>query len=146
MTDTSLWQLSAREIARRVRAGETTALAVIEAHLARIDAVNPVVGAATVVFADRARDLAASIDARVAAGEEVGPLAGVPFSVKENIDLTWSASTQGWTFLVEAVPAENATMVERLLAAGAIPIARGNMPDFGLRWDTVNDLFGRTPS
>ncbi|MET4157039.1 amidase family protein [Agromyces sp. PvR057] len=138
------WTLGAREIARRVRSGELTATAVIEAHLSRIDAVNPAVGAATVVFADRARELAAAIDERIAAGEEVGPLAGVPISVKENIDLTWSASTQGWTFLAGAVPAENATLVDRLLAADAIPIARGNMPDFGLRWDTVNDLFGRT--
>ena len=71
-------------------------------------------------------------------------MAGVPFCVKENIDLTWSATTSGWTFLADAVPTADATMVARLMDAGAIPIARGNMPDFGLRWDTDNDLFGRT--
>lgn len=144
MTDRPLWQHGVTEIAEAVRTGRTTAVEVIEAHLARIDDVNPVVNAITVVFAERARALAVAIDARLAAGEDVGPLAGVPFCVKENIDLTWSASTNGWTFLADAIPSADATMVARLMDAGAIPIARGNMPDFGLRWDTDNDLFGRT--
>ncbi|MCP2636094.1 amidase [Microbacterium sp. HD4P20] len=144
MTDRPLWQLSIRELADAVRTRRTTARAVIDAHLARIDEVNPLVNAITVVFHDRARELADQVDAGLAAGEDRGPLAGVPFCVKENIDLTWSASTSGWTFLADAVPAEDATMVSRLLEAGAIPVARGNMPDWGLRWDTDNDLFGRT--
>jgi amidase len=71
-------------------------------------------------------------------------LAGVPFSVKESIDLTWSATTQGWRGLAAAVPPADAAVVQRMRAAGAIPIGRGNMPDFGMRWDTDNDLFGRT--
>lgn len=144
MTDGTLWQLSLRELADAIRSRSTTARAVIDAHLARIDEVNPVVNALTVVFPERARALADEVDRRLEAGDEVGPLAGVPFTVKENIDLTWSATTSGWPFLVEAVPAQDATLVRRLLEAGAIPIARGNMPDWGLRWDTDNDLFGRT--
>ncbi|GAA5088337.1 amidase family protein [Microbacterium yannicii] len=144
MTDRDLWQLSMREIADAVRSRSTTARAVIDAHLERIDAVNPAVNALTVVFHERARALADAVDAALDAGEDVGPLAGVPFTVKENIDLTWSASTSGWPFMAEAVPAKDATMVRRLLEAGAIPIGRGNMPDWGLRWDTDNDLFGRT--
>ncbi|KAF2417753.1 amidase [Microbacterium sp. B35-30] len=144
MTDRDLWQLSMREIADAVRSRSTTARAVIDAHLDRIDAMNPIVNALTVVFHERARSLADAIDTALDAGETVGPLAGVPFTVKENIDLTWSASTSGWPFMAEAVPAKDATMVRRLLEAGAIPIGRGNMPDWGLRWDTDNDLFGRT--
>jgi amidase len=144
MTDRDLWQLSMREIADAVRSRSTTAREVIDAHLDRIDAMNPVVNALTVVFHERARGLADAVDAALDAGETVGPLAGVPFTVKENIDLTWSASTSGWPFMAEAVPAKDATMVRRLLEAGAIPIGRGNMPDWGLRWDTDNDLFGRT--
>ena len=144
MTDRDLWQLSMREIADAVRSRSTSARAVIDAHLDRIDAVNPVVNALTVVFHERARALADAVDAALDTGETVGPLAGVPFTVKENIDLTWSASTSGWPFMAEAVPAKDATMVRRLLEAGAIPIGRGNMPDWGLRWDTDNDLFGRT--
>lgn len=144
MTDRSLWQLSARELAEAIRIGTTTAREVIDAHLARIAEVNPSVNALTVVFTDRSRALADAIDARLRAGDVPGPLAGVPFTVKENIDITWSATTSGWAFLAEAVPSKDATMVRRLLEAGAIPIARGNMPDWGLRWDTDNDLFGRT--
>ena len=144
MTHRPLWQRSARELADAVRTRAVTATDVIDAHLARIAEVNPTVNAITVVFDERARALAAEIDARLAAGEEVGPLAGVPFCVKENIDLTWSATTNGWRGLAEAVPARDATIVRRLREAGAVPVGRGNMPDFGMRWDTDNDLFGRT--
>lgn len=144
MTHRPLWQYSARELAHAIRSRSTTAREAIDAHLARIDVANPVVNALTVVFHERARALADRVDAAFEAGEDPGPLAGVPFTVKENIDLTWSATTSGWPFLAEAVPAHDATMVRRLLEAGAIPVGRGNMPDWGLRWDTDNDLFGRT--
>ncbi|MEV6342683.1 amidase family protein [Actinoplanes sp. NPDC051851] len=136
--------LTATGIADGVRSGKFTAAAVVDAHLERIAAVNPQVNAVTVVLSDASRSAAASIDAKVAAGEDPGPLAGVPISVKENIDLTWSATTSGLPFARDHVPPVNATFVDRLLAAGAIPVARGNMPDIGLRWDTDNDLFGRT--
>jgi amidase len=144
MTDTPLWQRSLRELAADIRSRSVTAREVIDAHLTRIDEVNPVVNALTVVFDDRARAAADAVDLAFTEGREPGALAGVPFSVKENIDLSWSATTSGWTFLADAIPSGDATLVERLLAAGAIPIGRGNMPDFGLRWDTDNDLFGRT--
>lgn len=134
----------AREIAALVRLGSLSAVEVVAAHLERIDADNPRLNALTVTFRERALALAAEVDEKVAAGEDPGPLAGVPFSVKENIDLTWSATTNGWRGLSDAVPAEDATIVARMRAAGAIPIGRGNMPDFGMRWDTDNDLFGRT--
>ncbi|KUL42118.1 amidase family protein [Actinoplanes awajinensis] len=136
--------LTATEIAGGVRRGTFTAAAVVDASLARIGAVNPQVNAVTVVLAEQAREAAAALDARIAAGQDPGPLAGVPISVKENIDLTWSATTSGLPFAAGNVPAANATFVDKLLAAGAIPVARGNMPDIGLRWDTDNDLFGRT--
>jgi amidase len=136
--------LTATEISASVREGRLTAATVVDAHLARIEEVNPQVNAVTVVLAEKAREAAAALDARIAAGRDPGPLAGVPITVKENIDLTWSATTSGLPFAVDDVPAANATFVDRLLAAGAIPVGRGNMPDFGLRWDTDNDLFGRT--
>lgn len=136
--------MPAREVASLVRSGSVTTVEVMEAHLARIEAENPRLNALTVTFADRARTLARAVDAQVADGEDPGPLAGVPFSVKESIDLTWSATTQGWRGLADAVPASDASVVRRMRRAGAIPIGRGNMPDFGMRWDTDNDLFGRT--
>ncbi|GAA4957203.1 amidase [Actinoplanes utahensis] len=137
-------ELTAGRIAAGVRDGRFSAAAVVEAHLDRIAEVNPRVNAVTVVFDEKARTAAAALDDRIAAGEEPGPLAGVPITVKENIDLTWSATTSGLPFAAGHVPAADATFVGRLLAAGAIPVGRGNMPDIGLRWDTDNDLFGRT--
>lgn len=135
---------SAAEIAAAVRARAVSAREVVESHLARIARVDAAVNALTTVFGDRARQVADRIDDAIAAGRDPGPLAGVPISVKENIDLTWSATTNGWRGLADAVPERDATIVRRLRAAGAVPVARGNMPDFGMRWDTDNDLFGRT--
>lgn len=137
-------EASALDIANAVRSATISAVEVVEQHLDRIRTDNPRLNALTVTFADRARAEAERVDAAVARGEDPGPLAGVPFSVKENIDLTWSASTSGWRGLAEAVPDRDATVVRRTREAGAIPIGRGNMPDFGMRWDTDNDLFGRT--
>lgn len=135
---------SAVGIADAVRRGELAAAAVIEAYLDRIFRSNPRLNALTVVFADRARAAAAAVDDAVAAGRDPGPLAGVPFSVKENIDITWSATTNGWRGAADAVPEHDASVVRRMREAGAVPVGRGNMPDFGMRWDTDNDLFGRT--
>jgi amidase len=134
----------ATALAAAVREGRMSAADVMERHLARVAASNGRLNALTVVFADRARRAADDLDRRIAAGEDPGPFAGVPMSVKENIDLTWSATTSGWRPLADAVPARDATVVRRMRAAGAIPVGRGNMPDFGMRWDTDNDLFGRT--
>lgn len=135
---------TARGIASLVRSGELSAREVLDSHLARIEADNPELNALTVVFAERARAVADAVDGAVRSGEDPGPLAGVPFSVKESIDLTWSATTQGWRGLADAVPFVDATVARRMRAAGAVPIGRGNMSDFGMRWDTDNDLFGRT--
>ncbi len=135
---------SAADIAGAVRRGETTAVAVIERHLRVIARRNPDLNALTVVFTEQARATAAEVDAAVSGRRDPGPLAGVPFSVKENIDLTWSATTNGWRGHAAAVPPRDAAVVRRLRAAGAVPVGRGNMPDFGMRWDTDNDLFGRT--
>ncbi|GAA1464990.1 amidase [Microbacterium thalassium] len=135
---------TARRIAAVVASRAVSAREVVEAHLARLEDLNPRLGAVTVAFADRARAEAASLDHDLAAGRDAGPLAGVPFTVKENIDLTWSATTNAWHGAEDAVPATDAVVVRRLRDAGAIPIGRGNMPDFGMRWDTDNDMFGRT--
>ena len=139
-----LTHLGAFALAAAIRERRTTAAEAVDAHLARVGEVNSRLRALTVVFADRARREAEAVDAAIAAGRDAGPLAGVPFSVRESIDLTWSATTQGWRGLADAVPEKDATIVRRARAAGAIPIGRGNMPDFGMRWDTDNDLFGRT--
>lgn len=138
------WARPATEIAAAIRGGDVTSRAVVEACLARVEEVNPQVNAATMVFAEQALAEADHADAVLADGAETGPLHGVPFSVKENIDLTWSASTSGVAAFQGAVPVEDDVVVARLRGAGAIPLIRTNMPDLGMRWHTDNALYGET--
>jgi amidase len=139
-----LWQLSAVEIARGVARREVSATAVVEAHLRRIEEVNPEVNAITGVLAESALGDAARVDAAVAAGDALGPLAGVPFTIKENVDVAGSATTDGVVAFRDRIATADAPAVAQLRAAGAIPLARTNMPDLGMRWHTHSGLFGAT--
>ncbi len=139
-----IWKSSATEIAAAVRARRMSCREVVEAHLDRIETVNKSVNAVTVVLADDALARADAQDDALARGDAIGPLHGVPMTVKENIDLRGSATTNGARALADAVPEVDAPHVAQLLHAGAIPIGRTNLPDFGLRWHTDNDLRGAT--
>jgi amidase len=139
-----LWRLSATEQARVIAQREATSAEVVDAHLARIDAVNPTLNAITEVLADQARAAANEADRAVAANDELGPLHGVPFTVKQNIDLAGSATNWGLPALAEAVPAADSPVVERMRRAGAIPIGRTNCPDMALRVHTDSGLHGLT--
>jgi amidase len=139
-----LWRRSALELAAMIRGGEVKAAEVVDAHLERIDAVNPHLNAIIRVLADEARAAAAAADTRLSSGEDVGPLHGVPLTVKENIDLAGTPTTQGLPALADAVARIDAPVVERMRAAGAIPIARTNLPDVGLRVHTESTLHGLT--
>jgi amidase len=139
-----LWQLSAAALAQRIAARETSARAVVEAHLARIDAVNPRLNAVVKVLHDAALAAADAADRVVAQGGRLGPLHGVPFTIKANIDLAGDATTQGVRALAHAIAAADHPMVERMKRAGAIPIGRTNLPDLGLRLHTDSDLYGLT--
>lgn len=139
-----LWRLGASELAGLIRKREVASREVVDAHLRRIEAVNGSVRAITVTLAESAVAEAERADALVAAGGEVPPLHGVPFTVKENIDLTGSATTQGLVAFEGAQPDLDAPHIAQLRAAGAIPLARTNLPDFGLRWHTDSSLRGAT--
>jgi amidase len=134
----------AAELARMIRSRQVTSTEVIEAYLARIGEVNPMVNAVTVVLADEARAAAAAVDRALVAGTPLGPLAGAPFTVKENIDVAGSATTWGVTALKGQIAAVDAPMVSRLREAGAIAIARTNMPDYAFRWHTESGIVGHT--
>lgn len=138
---TTLTDRSASELAALIQTGEVSSREVVDAHLARIEAVNGYVNALTVVLAESAQ---AAADAADAAEQPQGPLHGVPFTIKENIDCVGSATTQGVPMLAEALPSVDAPVVARMKAAGAIPIGRTNMPEMGLRLSTDNPLRGRT--
>jgi amidase len=139
-----IWQLSATELAQRIARRQLSSAEVVNAHLARIDAVNPALNAVVRVLGDQAREAADLADRRLAVGETIGPLHGVPFTVKENIDMAGLPTTWGVPILAEAVVPMDAPVVERMRAAGAIPIGRTNLPDMALRIHTASSLHGLT--
>ena len=140
----ALWQRSATNLAKAIREKRVSSQEVIQAHLDRIEAVNHKVNAITVVLEEDALRSASDADKKIEAGEELGPLHGVPLTLKENIDVVGSATTHGIVDLKYSMPQTDAPLVSHLKQAGAIPIGRTNLPDFGLRWHTNNDLRGAT--
>jgi amidase len=139
-----LWRKSAVELAEMIRGREVSSREVVQAHLDRVDAVNPQLNAVVRLLPDQALAAADAADLTVADGTGIGPLHGVPFTVKENIDLAGTPTTQAVPALAEAVAPVDAPQVERLRAAGAIPFGRTNLPDFGLRVHTDSALHGLT--
>src|SRR5215470_12477673 len=127
-----------------VRGREVSSREVVQAHLNRVEAVNPHLNAIVRLLPEQALAAADAADRAVADGTRLGPLHGVPFTVKENIDLAGTPTTQAVPALAEAVAPVDAPQVERLRAAGAIPFGRTNLPDFGLRVHTDSALHGLT--
>ncbi len=138
-----LYILDATELAERIRAKALSPVDVVRAHLARIEAVNPKLNAIVTLFAD-AEDRARAAEAAVRRGERLGPLHGVPFTIKDCVDTAGVRTTRGSRLFATHGPAADATVVARLRAAGGIPIAKTNLPEFALWWETGNLVFGRT--
>jgi amidase len=143
-TLTELWRMSATELADAIRRKQASSQEVVEAHLRRIEAVNPAINAVVLDLGDQALEAARAADRAVLRGEAVRRFHGVPFTVKENIDVAGTPTTQGLTALADAYPTRDAPTVERLKAAGAIPIGRTNMPSGGMRWHCESELWGTT--
>ncbi len=147
MTGHGDW-LPASEIARAVAARKMSALSVTEATLARIARHDPQLNAFTDVVADRARATARAIDAALAAGQAVGPLAGVPFAVKNLFDVKGLATRAGSKINRELKPStRDATLIERLEAAGAVLIGALNMGEYAYDFtgENVHDGNSRNP-
>jgi len=139
-----LWQFTALDLAAMIARRDVSCVEVIDAHLGRIETVNPRVNAIVRVLADEARAAALVADRQVSAGETLGPLHGVPFTVKENIDMAGLPTTWGVKALAGAVVSQDAPIVQRMRSAGAIPIGRTNLPDMALRVHTESSLHGTT--
>ncbi len=139
-----LWQLSALELAEKIRTGEASSREVLRAHIDRVEAVNGHLNAVVRRLDDEAFIAADAADAAVVAGGELGVFHGVPCSIKENIDVAGTPTTQGVTMFADAIAPIDAPTTARMRAAGAIPFARTNMPDFGLRVHTDSQLHGLT--
>ena len=138
-----LWQLTATELAARIASKRVSSTEVVEAHLRRIESVNPRVNAVVKVLGDRARRDAAEADRKVAAGEQLGPLHGVPFTIKENIDAAGCATTWGVPAYARNVATKNAVAVDRLLGAGVVLFGKTNVPLFLADWQSYNAIYGK---
>ena len=141
---TELWRLGAAEVAAKVNAGEISANDVVQQTLARLDAVNPRINAVVQQMPDEALAAAEAVDARIAAGEDIGMLAGVPVTIKVNIDQAGHPNTNGLRIQQNHVPDADSPVVTNLRNAGAIIVGRTNTPAFSMRWFTRNSLHGHT--
>lgn len=134
---------SAGELAKLIQTKEVSSREIVQAHLDRINEVNPDINAVTVVLEESALALSDKAD-NASEDEKNRPFHGVPITIKENVDLVGSPTTSGIPLLKDSFPNENAPLVDRMLNAGAIPIGRTNLPEMGMRLDTDNPLRGRT--
>jgi amidase len=144
VTSTDLWRMAAMDLAGAIRSKQVSSREVVQSHLQRIEAVNPKLNAVTVVLAEQALAEAETADRAITAGHELKPFHGVPFTIKENVDVAGTATSQGVRILAGADPGLDAPSVERMRAAGAIAIGRTNLPAFALGWHTDNELRGAT--
>ena len=137
--------MSLAAIVDAVRSGRSSAVEQVTWAIARIRAQNPAIGAVTRLLDESALRDAAAIDARIAQGEDVGPLAGVPFGVKDLFDVAGLPTTAGAGMRRDATPAgRDAEAVRRLKAAGAVLVATLNMDEFAYGFATVNAAYGTT--
>lgn len=143
-TSEDIWRWPAHAIADAVRSGKATAVEATESALGRMDAVNPALNAVVVPTADEALAAAAEVDRKVAAGENPGALAGVPVTIKTNVDQTGHATSNGLRLQKDLIAEIDSPFVASLRDAGAIIVGRTNTPAFSLRWFTRNSLWGTT--
>jgi Asp-tRNA(Asn)/Glu-tRNA(Gln) amidotransferase A subunit family amidase len=143
-SDDELCWWSATEVSAAIRSRRLSPVQVTAAVLARIEAVNPQINAYCTVAAERARAEARAAETAVMRGERVGPLHGVPISFKDLTPTAGVRTTFGSMIFEHHVPAEDAIVVERARAAGAILLGKTNTPEFGCKGVTDNLIFGHT--
>ena len=141
---TELWRLSASEIASRVAKREISATEVTEHSLQRLQQVNPQINAVVQELPDSALADARAVDDLIKAGEPPGILAGVPVTIKVNIDQQGFANTNGIRIQQDHMPQQDSPVVTNLRKAGAVIVGRTNTPAFSMRWFTRNSLHGHT--
>ena len=139
-----LWRLNATDITRGIAAGDFTAREVTEAALARLADVNPAINAVVGEMPDEALAAADAVDAARATGQALGPLAGVPVTVKVNVDQKGHANTNGVRIQKDLIATEDSPVITNLRKSGAVIVGRTNTPAFSLRWFCRNSLHGHT--
>ena len=144
MTDITF--LPAVEMARLIREKKISPVELADQHLAKIERLNPQLNAFVHVDADRVRREARQAEARMGSGCELGPLHGVPISIKSSVDVAGLKVESGTRLRAGNVAVEDAPLVARLRGAGAVVLGVSNTPEFLMAWETENFLYGRTNS
>jgi amidase len=140
--ESGIADLSASELRRRVGRRELSPVEIVEACLARVERVNPAINA-VVTLNERALDDARALE-REAAHGNIGPLCGLPVGIKDVTPVAGLRTTYGSPVYADNVPAEDALVVRRLRAAGAVILGKTNCPEFAAGGNTFNEVFGRT--
>jgi amidase len=141
---TDLWRLSAADLAALVKSKKVSAKEAATAALLRLDAVNPSINAVIDHRPDDVLKQASQVDAAIARGEDAGLLAGVPVTVKVNIDQAGFATTNGLKLQANTIAKSNSPVIDNLRKAGAVILGRTNCPAFSYRWFTTNLIHGDT--
>lgn len=144
MSDDRFWQASACEMAQMLRKGDISARELISANIDRMHARNPAMNAVVDDLSDAALARADQLDNAMAKDGPVGPLHGVPVTIKENIDMTGCATPNGVPAFKDMIAPADSPFVTNLVKAGAVVIGRTNTPEFSFRVTTDNPLHGRT--
>jgi aspartyl-tRNA(Asn)/glutamyl-tRNA(Gln) amidotransferase subunit A len=139
----SLYYQDASTLASMIRSREISPVEVIKAHLERIEALNPDINA-IVTIADNALEAAKVAEAAVLSGKELGPLHGVPFTVKDSIDTAGILTQRGSPIFRGRIPKSDATSVARMKKAGGILLGKSNLPEFSYWIESDNLLSGRS--
>lgn len=139
-----LWRLPATKLADMIRRKEVSCGDATRSVLSRIENVNPRINALAEVMSAQALAVAVEADHAVARGDALGPLHGVPITIKVNVDTAGHATTDGIVAAKDNTATADSPLVSHLRAAGAVIVGRSNTPAFSLRWFTDNDLHGRT--
>jgi aspartyl-tRNA(Asn)/glutamyl-tRNA(Gln) amidotransferase subunit A len=144
MAKNDLFYLSAVELRQRYRSRELSPVEVLTATLERIEAVNPGLNALVTVTPDLALAQAKAAERAYGGGEEPGLLAGIPVSIKDLTPTKGIRTARGSLINPDWIPAEDAPIVERLYAAGAVMLGKSNTPELGWKGDSGNRVFGPT--
>src|ERR1700741_4020651 len=139
-----IWRLPAQELAGLIKSKKVSAKEAATSALARLDAVNPALNAVVDHRPDDVLAQATEVDAAIARGDDVGVLAGVPVTIKANIDQAGYANTNGLKLQAALIARDNSPVVDNLRKAGAVILGRTNCPAFSYRWFTTNLIHGDT--
>ncbi|MFW2383888.1 MAG: amidase [Acidimicrobiales bacterium] len=139
-----IWRWNTQATAHHIREGSVSSSEVAQAHLDRLDEVNPIINAVTNDVRDDALETARALDQSMVANGPVGPLHGVPITIKENIDVAGQVTPNGMVALADLVAPDDSPLVAHFKRAGAVIIGRTNTPEMSYRWHTDNPLRGET--